>query len=215
MNDKAATDMLLAGSEIPAPAGYMENAQGHLVPMANVKEIDKIRDGVVVELVSVAKNKAAEITTFKAFCHAQIASFVSLAAQDHNVSMGGQKGNVTLHSFDGRYRIVRAKDDRVVFNEGLTIGRQKVLACVKKWTEGANKHIAAIVNRAFETDKAGHLSASKVMSLFAYDIDDSEWTEAMEAIRGSIQVVDTKSYVRFYERDGLGNYVQISLDGGC
>jgi hypothetical protein len=129
--------------------------------------------------------------------------------------MGGQKGNVTLHSFDGRFRIIRAKDDRIVFNEGLTIGRQKVLACVKKWTEGANKHIAAIVNRAFETDKAGHLSASKVMSLFAYNIDDPDWTEALEAIRSSIQIVDTKSYVSFYERDAQGNYVQIALDGGC
>jgi hypothetical protein len=196
-------------------AEYMKNAQGHLVPVANVKEIDMLRDGLVKNLVFEAKTKAAEVGTFKAFCHSQIADFISLAAQDHNLSMGGQKGNVTLHSFDGQYRVVRAKDDRIVFNEGLTIGRQKVLACVKKWTEGANKHIAAIVNRAFETDKAGHLSASKVMSLFAYNIDDPEWTEALEAIRSSIQVVDTKSYVRFYERDALGNYQQIALDGGC
>jgi hypothetical protein len=194
---------------------YMENAQGHLVPIENVKEIDKIRDTLVFSMVMDAKERAIEIAQFKTSCHVQIASFVSLAAQDHNLNMGGKKGNVTLHSFDGRYRVVRAKDDRIVFNEGLTIGRQKILACVKKWTEGANKHIAAIVNRAFETDKAGHLSASKVMSLFAYNIDDPEWTEALEAIRSSIQVVDTKSYVRFYERDAQGNYVQIALDGGC
>jgi hypothetical protein len=194
---------------------YMENAQGHLVPIENVKEIDKIRDTLVFSMVMHAKERATEIAKFKTFCHDQIAQFVSLAAQDHNLQMGGQKGNVTLHSFDGRFRIIRAKDDRIVFNEGLTIGRQKVLACVKKWTEGANKHIAAIVNRAFETDKAGHLSASKVMSLFAYNIDDPDWTEALEAIRSSIQIVDTKSYVRFYERDAQGNYVQIALDGGC
>lgn len=197
------------------PVGYMKNAQGHLVPMENVKEIDKIRNSLVLTLILSAKDLSAEGVKFKEKCHRQIASFIELAAQDHNVQMGGQKGNVTLHSFDGQYRIIRAKDDRVVFNEGLTIGRQKVLACVKKWTEGANKHIAAIVNRAFETDKAGHLSASKVMSLFAYQIDDPEWTEALEAIRSSIQVVDTKSYVRFYERDALGNYQQIALDGGC
>lgn len=196
-------------------AEYMKNAQGHLVPVANVKEIDMLRDGLVKELVTTAKIQAGHVANFKGYCHSQIADFISLAAQDHNLTMGGQKGNVTLHSFDGQYRVVRAKDDRIVFNEGLTIGRQKVLACVKKWTEGANKHIAAIVNRAFETDKAGHLSASKVMSLFAYNIDDPEWTEALEAIRSSIQVVDTKSYVRFYERDALGNYQQIALDGGC
>lgn len=196
-------------------AEYMKNAQGHLVPVANVKEIDMLRDGLVKELVTTAKIEALKVAGFKCYCHSQISDFISLAAQDHNLSMGGQKGNVTLHSFDGQYRVVRAKDDRIVFNEGLTIGRQKVLACVKKWTEGANKHIAAIVNRAFETDKAGHLSASKVMSLFAYNIDDPEWTEALEAIRSSIQVVDTKSYVRFYERDALGNYQQIALDGGC
>lgn len=196
-------------------AEYMKNAQGHLVPVANVKELDKIRDRLVIDMVLSAKERANQIAQFKSSCHEHIASFIELAAQDHNCAMGGQKGNVTLHSFDGRYRIVRAKDDRVVFNEGLTIGRQKVMACVDGWKEGAKKHLVTIVNRHFETDKDGHLSVSKVMGLFSYQIDEPDWLEALDVIRKSIQVVDTKTYIRFYERDDLGKYVQISLEGGC
>jgi hypothetical protein len=73
------------------PAGYMLNAIGHFVPEANVSEIDKIRDNLVGDMIVKAKNRAREMSLFKNECHAMIASFIELAAQDHGISMGVKK----------------------------------------------------------------------------------------------------------------------------
>ena len=44
------------------------------------------------------------------------------------------------------------------------------------------------------------------------EIDDPEWQEAMKAITESLQVLDSRVYVRAYERDPSGAYQPISLD---
>ena len=51
-----------------------------------------------------------------------------------------------------------------------------------------------------------------MLGLRRHDIKDEKWLQAMEAIAESINVVDSKSYVRFYERDKDGKYQAISLD---
>ena len=196
------------------PQGYKKNAKGNLVPLENVSAMDQLRDEVVREMIATVEEHSLKTSELIRDLFARFSGFLQLAEQDHNVVLGGNKGNVTIHSFDGQYRIVRAVDDRVVFNEGITIGREKVLECIKKWSEGSNQSLVAIANNAFEVDKNGHLSASKIFSLLSYQIDDPDWLSAMEAIKSSIQVVDTKTYIRFYKRDALGKYQQIPLDGG-
>ena len=196
------------------PAGYRLNAIGHLVPESNVEEIDKIRDGLVIGLINEAKSHASNMAAFKRMCHVKVSSFVELAAQDHGLSMGGQKGNVTLTSYDGRYKVIRAVDESISFTEGLVIAREMIQRCIQRWSDGANAHLVALVNKAFETDRDGNLSTARVLGLASVKIDDVEWNNAIDAIHKSIQVTATKSYIRFYERDALGKYVQIPLDGG-
>ena len=196
------------------PKGYRANALGHLVPEDNIGEIDKIRDGLVIGLISESKSRAADMAAFKRTCHTKIASFIELSAQDHGVSMGGQKGNVTLTSYDGRYKVIRAVDETINFTEGLVIAREMIQRCIQRWSDGANAHLVALVNKAFETDRDGNLSTARVMGLASVKIDDAEWHNAVDAIHKSVQVTSTKSYIRFYERDALGKYVQIPLDGG-
>lgn len=196
------------------PQGYKKNAKGNLVPLENVSAMDQLRDEVVLQIMADVEAHSIRTSDLKRSIFNRFDTFLELAQQDHNVTLGGDKGNVTIHSFDGSYRVVRAVDDRVVFNEGITIGREKVLECIKKWSEGSNQSLVAIANNAFEVDKNGHLSASKIFSLLSYQIDDPDWQQAMDAIRSSIQVVDTKTYIRFYKRDALGKYQQIPLNGG-
>jgi hypothetical protein len=51
-----------------------------------------------------------------------------------------------------------------------------------------------------------------VLGLRRLDIQDSDWQKAMKAITESIQVSGSKQYLRFYERNEQGEYVQIPLD---
>jgi len=78
-------------------------------------------------------------------------------------------------------------------------------------SDGANKNIVALVQKAFEVDRQGHLSASKILGLQAYKIEDGDWVKAMEIIRQSMQVVGTKTYIRFYKKNAEGAYEQIAL----
>jgi hypothetical protein len=191
--------------------GYMENAQGSLVPVANVKPLDKLRDELVRKLFAEARAEEARRLAFEAGCLKQIADFVALAAQEYKAKLGGEKGNVTLASYDGRMRIVRAMDDLVTFTEGLGIAQSLIGECLARWTKGADPSLAALVAKAFQADKNGNLCAGRILGLLSVKIDDPEWERAMTAICDAIRVNGTKTYLRFYERqsDGSG-YRQVN-----
>ena len=194
------------------PAGYRENSIGHLVPEANISDIDKLRDDFVRELVLKAEAIGDQVQAFKSSAMAEVSKFVELAALEHGVAVGGDKGNLTLTSFDGKYRVIRAIDDDIGFNEGMTTARELILHCIEKWSSGSDPHLTTLVSRAFEVNDNGHLSTSRIMSLNSYKIDDDEWRTAMEMITKSIIVLAKVHYIRFYSRGSDGKWQQIALD---
>jgi hypothetical protein len=104
-------------------------------------------------------------------------------------------------------------DDVITFTEEIAAARVKFDACIKRWSEGANANLIALVNSAFSEDKNGKLSAARVLGLNQIKCDDADWKAAIEILRSAVQVLSTKAYVRFYERDESGKYRQISLQG--
>ena len=144
---------------------------------------------------------------------AEVAAFVSTSMEQYGVRSGGEKGNVTLVSFDGRYKMVRQMQDKLTFGEQLMAAKALIDECVHAWAEGANDNIKALVNHAFQTDKEGKINTSRVLGLRRLDIRDAKWQQAMQAIADSIQTASTKPYVRFYKRnDATGEYNAINLD---
>ncbi|WP_257835314.1 DUF3164 family protein [Burkholderia glumae] len=134
-------------------------------------------------------------------------------AEQYGTKLGGRKGNVTLYSFDGRYRIQRAIQDRIAFDERLQAAKAMIDECLRDWTSDARPEIQAIVTQAFATDKEGQINTGRVLALRRLDITDPRWLEAMRAIGEALQVIGSKSYVRVYERVGdTDQYVQIPLD---
>ena len=196
------------------PEGFMQNAQGHLVPVSKVREIDKMRDALVGGLMGEAKERAAEMAAFKARCYSDIEAFIETAAKQYKLKLGGKKGNVTLTSYDGRFKIIRAIDESIVFTEGLQIAKSLIDNCIRRWSTGSNANLCVIASKAFQSDKQGNLSTARVLSLAAIKFDDAEWKRAVEAIHQAVRVSATKTYLRFYERDDRGCYMQIALDGG-
>ncbi|MDD5031179.1 MAG: DUF3164 family protein, partial [Rhodoferax sp.] len=126
---------------------------------------------------------------------------------------GGTKGNVTLVSYDGRYKLVRQMQDKIVFGEQLMAAKALIDECVHLWAQGANDNIKALVNHAFQTDKEGKINTGRVLSLRRLDIKDDKWQAAMQAIADSMQTASTKPYIRFYKRDdATQEYMPINLD---
>ncbi|MDP8832759.1 DUF3164 family protein [Serratia sp. IR-2025] len=191
---------------------YRTNAQGHLVPENLIRPVDKLRDDVVLGIVDAARVLRQAMADFKTASMQQIGDFVDLSAQEYGVEYGGTKGNVTLPSFDGQFKILRAVGDHRVFDERIQAAKKLIDECVIKWSDGASDNLKALVDHAFRVNKQGRIDVNEVLSLRQIDIDDSRWQEAMDAIADSIQVTGTSQYLRIYERQPNGKYVQISLD---
>ncbi|HDL8284752.1 TPA: DUF3164 family protein [Yersinia enterocolitica] len=196
-----------------APEGYWSDAKGVLTPESLVKDIDKMRDTLVGDIITRALAVNKILTEFKLATFADIAAFVDLSANEYNVSLGGKKGNVTLYNFDGKYKIQRAMQDRIAFDERLQAAKALIDECLADWVKGAQPEIHTIINRAFSTDKEGDINTGAVLGLRRYDIQDSRWLRAMDAISEAVQVVGSRSYVRVYERIGdTDQYQAIPLD---
>lgn len=200
-------------SELTLPNGYKKNAAGHLVPVDKIEPIDLLRDDLVIRLANRAANVQNIMKNFKESALEDIDTFMKLAAEQYDVQYGGRKGNLTLSSFCGNYKVTIDVQDSIHFDERLHVAKQLVDECIHRWVEGSNENIRALVEHAFQTDKQGNINTSRVLSLLRLKIDDVKWFEAMKALKDSIQVASSKSYLRLYERVGdERKYEQISLD---
>lgn len=195
------------------PEGYMRNAVGHLVPTDQVREQDMLRDQMVNELATQAITLHAALRDYKTRALSEIDDLVQIAADRYGTAVGGRKGNVSLLSYDGRFKIQRHIADRIAFTEELESAKALINDCIDRWSQGANPHIRALVDRAFRTDTKGQLKTSSVLELLRLEIDDDGWRGAMEALKDSIHTVGTSVYVRVYQRiDVTDQYRAIPLD---
>lgn len=206
----------MSKNETPAvPAGYMEAADGSLVPKSKVSELDLARDKLVRELADAATKVSGEIADFKRLAMTAIQTFIEQSAALEGVQMRGAagKGNVTLTSFDGRWKVQRAVAERVAFDERLLAAKSAIDECVVRWGKGSNDNIKALVAHAFKVDKTGNVSVSAILKLRQVEITDEKWQAAMKLVTDSMHAISSKAYVRFYRRDdATGEYVAIPLD---
>ncbi|MFV0420858.1 DUF3164 family protein [Oleidesulfovibrio sp.] len=197
---------------MPTPDGYMENAHGHLVPVAQIKDIDMARHELVMEKVAKARVMQEELRRLKGEIMGDVEAFITLSAEKYETSLGGQKGNVTLNSFCGRYQLKRQISEHLTFDERLQAAKTLIDECLKEWSEDSPGELRTLVNGAFDVDKEGRINTGRILGLRKVKIDDDRWLRAMDAIADSLTVTGTKAYFRLYERDGSGKMQAISLD---
>lgn len=195
------------------PTGYQQDAQGRLIPEALIKPIDRERDTLVRELINKAAAVNKMLADFKTATFNNINAFIDLSVEQYDVKLGGKKGNVTLFSFDGKYKVQFAVSENIQFDERLQAAKELIDECIKEWSQGSSPEIQVLVQDAFKTDKEGNLNHGRILGLRRLDIQDERWQRAMIAIGESVQVVGSKQYVRFYQRrDGTDQYDAISMD---
>lgn len=192
---------------------FMEDAQGRQVPVSMIKKFDLKRHDLVCSIMQRAFAERERLAEFKQQVWEEIQSFVDESAKDSGAKkLGGKKGNITLTSFDGRYKLIVAVNDGILFNEKLQIAKQLIDECIGKWSKNARPELKVLVDDAFNVGKNGLVSTGKVLGLRRLNITDATWRRAMDAITESIQVVSSKTYMRFYERQEDESYKQIPLD---
>ncbi|MDP3816210.1 DUF3164 family protein [Pseudomonas sp.] len=200
-------------NQTSVPAGYVRNGAGHLVPEHQVREHDKLRDQVARDLAGQALLIHDALCRFKDQALADIDDLIAISSTKYGVTIGGKKGNASITTYDGRFKVERQMAERLTFTEEILAAKELIDRCIRKWSEGADQHLRVLVDRAFRANKQGQIKTGDVLSLLRIEIDDPDWKLAMEALKDSIQVNGTAIYIRVYQRVGdTDRYEPINLN---
>ncbi|HIC6420121.1 TPA: DUF3164 family protein [Salmonella enterica subsp. enterica serovar Newport] len=200
-------------TSLNAPEGYWIDARGVMTPADMVKPIDKDRDALVGEIIERALPLHKGLAEFKLAVFADTQAFRELSGEMYGAKVGGEKGNMTFYSWDGVWKVNVAIAERLAFDERLQAAKALIDECLKDWMEGSRPEVISLIDEAFQVDKEGEVSTSRILRLRRQNITDERWLNAMRAINDAILIVGSKKYVRLYQRSGDSNqYVPLSLD---
>lgn len=191
------------------------DGQGRHVPDANVRAQDKLQDETVRKVFGFARDLSAQIGRFKAHTMADLGSLDAVLEQQYGfVKYGNRgKGNRTYMTFDGLMKVTVQVADFIAFGPELQVAQALVDQCLTDWSADAREELQAIISGAFDTDKDGNISRTRICSLLRLEIEDPRWQRAMDAIRDAQRVVGRKEYVRFQTRETAeSGWVSLTID---
>ncbi|MDD4083708.1 MAG: DUF3164 family protein [Sphaerochaetaceae bacterium] len=191
---------------------YYKDAKGNLIPEDFIKPVDQLRDDLIERIIKKTTEIKETMEITKKGILEDIEAFMDISAAEYGIKMGGKKGNLTLTTFDGQYKISLKVSERQSFTEGVYLGKEIIDKCIERWSNGANANLKIIVNQAFQLNQSGKMDIVKILSLRKLDIKDEEWKKAMDIISDSIQVDMTKTYFQIYKRNKEGVYQHINLN---
>ncbi len=189
-----------AGTIDVAGKPYIRDAKANLVPLEAVKPADLLMDETVRRIVDFARALSEQIARFRGHTFEDVNAFQALIAQEYGASVGGAKGNITLTTFDGLQKVQVQVADLIEFGPELQAAKAIIDTCLTEWSADSRTELRALVNRVFQVDKEGKINRAELFMLLRVEIADDRWQQAMAAIRDSIRVIGSKTYVRFYER---------------
>lgn len=194
----------------PDLSQYRQDARGNLIPIANIKEIDLLRDELVQNIFANVMPAVSALQSVKTQAIGDVRAFVELSAEKYDVKPS-KKGNITLHNFDGSLRVTVAMQDVLTFDERLQAAKALIDECLNAWTENSRDELKVLVQQAFDVNKEGKISVSKVLGLRRLDIQDEKWQRAMSALTDSVHTQATREYIRLHTRDlETGEYVLVN-----
>jgi hypothetical protein len=192
---------------------HLADPKGRLVPLDMVRPLDLLIDEEVRKIVRFARALSAQVARFKQHTLDDISGVKALVAQEYGASLGGEKGNLTLTSFDGLMKVSLKIADVVSYGPELQAAKAKVTECIRNWQGGADPKLVALVETAFQVDQEGQVNRSNLLYLLRLQIDDPTWTEGMKAIRESERPSGTKEYVQIHVRPQPGaKWEHVTID---
>lgn len=213
MNSQTLPAFIPDGKTIIDGTEYMRDGKGALVPVSLIKPQHLLEDELVRKVMGYAIALSAQVARFKEHTFDDLGQFEALLAQQYDAKIGGAKGNKTLTSHDGLFKITVQVADYIVFGSELQIAKSLVDECLNEWSQGSRDEIRAIVQRAFNTDKAGQINRSEIFMLLRMEITDPRWQRAMQAIRDAMRVEGSKTYVRCHRRTDIdGAWIPVTID---
>ena len=159
--------------------GFWQNKEGSFIHKDMIPVDKQLEDEVVEELILKAKEVQKSLKEFKKFAYEKCYDFIDLLRQNYNLDKleNSKTGSVSLKSFNGTKEVQIQVAKQISFDNKL-----------------------ALITRAFDV-KNGKVDAKMVLSLKQYPISNPKWIAAMKMIDEAVEIVGTKSYIRFKERE--------------
>lgn len=179
---------------------YLTDPKGALVPKELIRAADLLQDEAVRKIMGHARQLNAQIARFKQHTLDDVADLLNLLLQEYKTRVGGEKGNVSLTSYDGTLQVRLQIQERLTFGPELQAAKANVDVFLTELAADQDPVLRGLVHHAFRTDTAGLINRAELFRLLRYEIEDERWQQAMRAIKDSIRVEGTKEHVRFYQR---------------
>lgn len=197
---------------------YMNNHKGDPTRLEAIKAEDFMEDQMVRKVVAFAKDLSDQIRRFKGHTLSDIAEFdADLSAKYGLVKRGRSgKGNQKYVTIDRLMMVETKINDFIEFGPEIQVAKALFDECLMHWSEDVQPELQSIITNAFDTDKAGHISRTKMVSLLKVESEDPRWIKAVEALRDSMRVTGSREYIHFSFRDSVEvewNKIVISLAG--
>lgn len=194
---------------------FLVNPRGYEVPLDKVAEHDIAKHDLVNGFVDEAKALSELHDEFKQKVFKRVNSFIAELAATYDIEVGGAKGNVTLTSYDAKRKVEVGVADQITFGPEINVAKELIDKVINEKLEtlGEDKLLRDVTQDAFSTNSDGNYNKSRIMALRKYRLasDSEDWANAMQALDDAIILSNTKTYVRFYERNAQGGWVHIPL----
>ncbi|TCT37451.1 DUF3164 family protein [Martelella mediterranea] len=194
---------------------YVALAKGDMKPLSAIKPEDIEEDEMVRRLSAKAARMNEKLAAFREEIFTEALAMRELLAEKYGVKKGGKKGNITFSTVDTSLRLSIKVGETLTFGPALEVAKEVIDGCIRRWSVGSNDNIRALVDQAFQVDKAGKINTDRILGLRRLKIEDDtgEWQKAMDIISDSVRVMASKEYANFYCTDKEnGSDRRVALD---
>ncbi|MEL7167556.1 MAG: DUF3164 family protein [Pseudomonadota bacterium] len=182
------------------------DAKGRLVPDDLISDMDRDVEEVVRSIEGYAVTLMNEIARFRGHSVDDVNLLVELLFDKYDAKRGGEKGNVSFTSYDGKVKVEIRVQNEVHFGTELQVAKALLGEYLEEVSDGVPDVIKALLNHAFKVDEHGRVNREQMYALRRLKIDPPhpKWDKAMEAIADSMRIIGSKEYFQISVADEHG-----------
>lgn len=188
---------------------------GMEIPITRITTHEKLCERECARMLKRAQKLNSDLTAFKAAALDTAQKlYESFLAEYDKEQIGQGKGNMTFYNFDRSIKLEVSVNELITFDDNLIkLAKEELDSFLASSIGGTDSFIKDLILEAFATSR-GRLDTKKILSLKKYlnRIKDKRYHDAMKLIDESIRHVDSKTYLRVWERDKRGEYHAIDLN---
>ena len=172
---------------------------------------ETLRDEAISNMVSYAKNLHDQLAGFKNSSFEMIETLYKML-QEHSDRHASGKGNVTLDTADGKYRVMFRRSDNTRFDERATQAEAHILDFIAERWGNRDDADAKFIKRMLER-KNGKLDKNRVLDMISMrdNYKEEHWQKGIELLQESIVPDTTKFYAEYYYRSEDGEWLPVVL----